>query len=175
MSFGLLASPTTPALSAFFIPLVPRICSCLLCSALLCPALLCSSPVLSLQGAHQLPASSWGVRPHARLTGASHCRTPACEGRPPVLGLVARQCLGWSPAPLTVLACQFLGWLPTCSPQRRHTAARQRVKAACQSLGWSPASAWDGRPQLSGFLPANSWDGCPRARLRDVTLPHASV
>ena len=31
-----------------------------------------------------------GCRPHASASGTSHCRMLACEGRPPVLGLVAR-------------------------------------------------------------------------------------
>ena len=75
-----------------------------------------------------------------------------------------------SPAALGFSARQFLGWSPTRSPKGRHTAARQRVKAARQSLGWSPAivgllARRDGRPaegdQQNKLAPPN-----PRAVLQ---------
>ena len=46
---------------------------------------------------------------------------------------------------------------PRARLKGRHTAARQRVKAARQFLGWSPASPWVGRPRI--VLPRQALSG----------------
>ena len=45
---------------------------------------------LGLAPGSMVIARFWGCRPRASPKGRSHCRTPACDGRPPVLGMVAR-------------------------------------------------------------------------------------
>ena len=66
---------------------------------------------------------------------------------PPVVGLVARQFSGWSPASswvgrppvLGLVARQFLGWSPDS-----FWVGRPPVLGlvACQFLGWSPTRSW---------------------------------
>ena len=78
--------------------------------------------------------------PRAVAEGTSHCRTPACEGRPPVLGMVAR-CKALTKLSLTApLLATPRGHtpLPRDCPQRgTHTSLASSLTPPCEVLGFS--------------------------------------
>ena len=78
----------------------------------------------------------WPVREDHTTRSNSWGWSPAIPwvGRPPFLGLVARQFLGWPPA------SSWDGRPPVLGIVAR------------QFLGWSPASSWDGRPPVLGIV-----------------------
>ena len=72
--------------------------------------------------------------------GTSHCRTPACEGRPPVLGMVARcKVLTQSSITAPLLATpRGPTPLPRDCPQRgTHTSFPRSLTPLCEVLGFS--------------------------------------
>ena len=78
----------------------------------------------------------WPVREDHTTRSNSWGWSPAIPwvGRPPFLGLVARQFLGWPPA------SSWDGRPPVLGIVAR------------QFWGWSPASSWDGRPPVLGIV-----------------------